>query len=137
MTSVQCSAVLQGFCAPHFTTLHACVLSSFSRVQLFATYSPSYGLYSLPSSSDLGFSRQEHQNGLPCLLRGIFLAQRSNPHLLHLLHWQACSLLLVPMGSPTPFFTGQQPGSTAHPGAVRLPCGLRTCLVHELPVTGS
>ena len=32
------------------------------------------------------------------LLRGIFLTQGWNLCLLHLLHWQACSLLLVPPG---------------------------------------
>ena len=45
----------------------------------------------------MGFSRQEYWSGLPYLLQGIFLSQRSNPHLLHLLHWQAGSL---PLASP-------------------------------------
>ena len=34
------------------------------------------------------------------LLWGIFLTQGSNPLLLHLLHWQACSLPLAPLGKP-------------------------------------
>ena len=34
--------------------------------------------------------------GCHALLRGIFLIQGSNPHLLHLLHWQAGYLPLVP-----------------------------------------
>ena len=34
------------------------------------------------------------------LLQGIFLTQGSNPCLLHLLHWQAGSLPLVPPGNP-------------------------------------
>ena len=34
------------------------------------------------------------------LLQGIFLSQGSNPHLLHLLHWQAGSLPLAPPGKP-------------------------------------
>ena len=34
------------------------------------------------------FSRQEYH----FLLQGIFLTQRLNPHLLHLLHWQTGSL---------------------------------------------
>ena len=34
------------------------------------------------------------------LLQGIFLTQRVNPHLLHLLHWQANSLPLSHLGSP-------------------------------------
>ena len=33
-------------------------------------------------------------------LQGIFLTQRSNPHLLHLLHWQEDSLTLVPPHKP-------------------------------------
>ena len=38
--------------------------------------------------------------GCYALLQGIFLTQGSNPHLLHLLHWQAGSLPLVPPGKP-------------------------------------
>ena len=34
------------------------------------------------------------------LLQGIFLTQGSNPHLLHLLHWQAGSLPLAPPRKP-------------------------------------
>ena len=34
------------------------------------------------------------------LLQGIFPTQGSNPRLLHLLHWQEGSLLLVPAGKP-------------------------------------
>ena len=36
--------------------------------------------------------------GCRSLLQGIFPTQGSNPHLLHLLHWQAGSLPLVPTG---------------------------------------
>ena len=39
--------------------------------------------------------------GCPALLQGIFLTQRSNLHLLHLLHWQAGSLPLAPPGKPS------------------------------------
>ena len=38
--------------------------------------------------------------GCHALLQGISLTQGSNPHLLHLLHWQAGSLPLVPPGKP-------------------------------------
>ena len=40
--------------------------------------------------------------GVSChfLLHGIFLTQRLNPHLLHLLHWQANYLPLSHLGSP-------------------------------------
>ena len=45
----------------------------------------------------MGFPRQEYWIGLPFLSPeggGVFLTQGLNPHLLHLLHWQADSLLL-------------------------------------------
>ena len=38
--------------------------------------------------------------GCHCLLQGIFPTQGLNPHLLHLLHWQADSLPLSRQGSP-------------------------------------
>ena len=38
--------------------------------------------------------------GCHSLLQGIFLTQGSNPHLLHLQHWQADSLPQVPPGKP-------------------------------------
>ena len=48
----------------------------------------------------MGFSRQEYWSGLPCLFQGIFPTQGSNSCLLHLLHRQMGSLLLVPPGKP-------------------------------------
>jgi len=47
--------------------------------------------------------------GFHAILQGIFPTQRSNPHLLYLLHWQADSLMLAPPGKPiyvygTPIF---------------------------------
>ena len=39
--------------------------------------------------------------GCHFLLPGIFPTKGSNPHLLHLLHWQADSLPLAPPGKPT------------------------------------
>ena len=44
--------------------------------------------------------------GCHALLQGIFLTQGSNLHLLHLLHWQAGSLALVPPGKPKLGITG-------------------------------
>ena len=38
--------------------------------------------------------------GYHALLQGIFLTQESNPHLLHLLHWQVDSLPLAMPGKP-------------------------------------
>ena len=40
--------------------------------------------------------------GSHALLQGIFPTQGSNLRLLHLLHWQAGSLPLVPPGNPLP-----------------------------------
>ena len=79
-----------------FIGLYACMLSRFSRVQLFATLSTV--AYQFPLS--MGFSRKECWSGLPCPPPGIFPIQGLNPCLLHLLHWQACSLPLVPLGKP-------------------------------------
>ena len=41
------------------------------------------------------FSRQEYWNWVSFSIPGIFLTHESNPHHLHLLHWQADSLPLV------------------------------------------
>ena len=49
----------------------------------------------------MGFSRQEYWSGLPCPPPGIFPSQGLNPCLLHLLHWQAGSLSLMPPGKPS------------------------------------
>ena len=45
--------------------------------------------------------------GMGCcfLLQGIFPSQGSNPHLLQLLHWQADSLPLSHLRSPSPFYS--------------------------------
>ena len=54
-----------------------------------------------PASSVRGISPGSN-TGLSCyfLLQGIFLTQRSNPHLLCLSHWQVESLPLSHLGSP-------------------------------------
>ena len=46
------------------------------------------------------------------LLQGIFPTQGLNPHLLHLLHWQAGSLPLVPPGPETINLLEENTGST-------------------------
>ena len=51
----------------------------------------------------MGFSRQEYCSGLHFLLQGIFQTQGSNLCLLRLLHWQADSLPLYHLGSPSTF----------------------------------
>ena len=68
-----------------------CMLSLFSRVQLFAT------LWTVARQAPLsmGFSRQWSGVGYHALL-WIFLTQGLNPCLLCLLHWQAGSLPLAP-----------------------------------------
>ena len=59
----------------------ACMLSRFSRVQLFVT--PWTVAHEAPLP--MGFSRQEYWgSGLHVLLQGIFLTQGSNPRLLSL-----------------------------------------------------
>ena len=72
------------------------MLSPFSHVQFCAT------LWTVAHQAPLsmGFFRQENWSGLPCPPPGIFPPQESNPHHLHLLHWQAGSLPLVLLGKP-------------------------------------
>ena len=72
------------------------MLSHFSHVRLFETLWPAVHL--APLSAE--FSGKN--TGEPChaLLQGIFQTQGFNPCLLHLLQWQAGSLLLVPPGKP-------------------------------------
>ena len=48
----------------------------------------------------MGFSRQEHWNGLPCAPPGDFPDPGIEPESLNLLCWQAGSLPLVPPGKP-------------------------------------
>ena len=68
---------------------------SLSRVRLFAT--PRTVACQAPLF--MGFSRQEYWSGLPSPPPGDLLSQGWNPHLLHLLHWQADSLPRCYQGS--------------------------------------
>ena len=54
---------------------------------------------SLPGSSAMEFSRQEYWSGLPFPSPGMF-AQESNLCFSCLLHWQAGSIPLAPLGKP-------------------------------------
>ena len=74
-----------------FRCMCVCMLSHFSRVQLFAT------LWTIDHQAPqpMGFSRQEYWSGLHALLQGIFLIQGLNLHLSYLLHWQVGSLVLT------------------------------------------
>ena len=67
-----------------------------SHVQLFAT------LWTIACRLLCPWDSPGKNTGVGChfLLQGIFPAQGSNPSLLHLLHWQAGSLPLVPQGKP-------------------------------------
>ena len=76
----------------------ACMLSCFSHVWLFVTPWTVARRVLL----SVGSYTQEYWSGLPCLPHGIFLTHGLNPYLLHLHHWQAGSLPLVPPGKPTP-----------------------------------
>ena len=62
--------------------LHACALSRFSSVRLFATLCTI--AHQAPVS--MGFSREESWSGFHALLQGLFLTQGSNLRLLRLLH---------------------------------------------------
>ena len=52
-----------------------------------------------------GFLGKNTGVGYHFLLQGIFLTQGLNPRLLHLVHWQADSLPLVPPGKPQALIT--------------------------------
>ena len=66
------------------TYLAACLLSCFSRVQLFVT------LWTVPARLLCPWDSPGKKIGVGChaLLQGIFLTQGSNPSLLPLLQWQ-------------------------------------------------
>ena len=78
MLTTSCDPTLPGMC----------VLSRFSRLQLFET--PWTAAHPAPLS--MGFSRKNTGGGCQSLLQGIFLTQGSNLRLLGLLHGQADSL---------------------------------------------
>ena len=80
----------------YYGILHACVLSHFSRVQLFAT------LWTVARLALLPWESPGKNTGVGCraLLQGIFLTQGLNPCILCLLHWKVGSLPLVPPGKP-------------------------------------
>ena len=77
--------------------MYVCVLSHFSRVQLFATLRTK--AHQAPLS--MGFSMQEYCKGLPCPPPGDLPSPGIEPRFLHLWHWQASSLPLPPPGKPS------------------------------------
>ena len=70
--------------------------SLFSPVQFFAT------LWGVAHRAPLSMNSPRKNSGVGChfLLQGIFPTQGSNPHVLHLMHWQTDSLLLEQFGKP-------------------------------------
>ena len=99
----------------------------------------------------MGFSRQEYWSGLLYPLQGIFSTQGLNPYLLGLLHWQACSLPLMPPGKPSRATDNLQKGlvpthawgwgisQLRHVNSCLLPVDLVPCLGIEpgLPALGA
>ena len=83
-------------CNVHITFQCACVPSRFSCVWLLVT------LWTAACQIPLSIGSPSMNTGVGCraLLQGVFPTQRSNPHLLGLLHQQACSLL-APPGKPS------------------------------------
>ena len=82
---------------------YACMLSRFSHVWLFVT------LWTIVAAGLLcPWDSPGKNTGVGChsLLEGIFLTQVSNPHLLHLLHWEADSLPLAPPGKSHELYIG-------------------------------
>ena len=73
-----------------------CTLSPFSQVWLFVT------LCTVAHQALLfmGILQEEHWSGLPCPPPGDLPDPRIEPESLHLLHWQAASLLPVLSGKP-------------------------------------
>ena len=76
--------------------IRACIQCCFSHVGLFMT------LWTIAHQTPLPWDSPDKNTRVGChaLLQGTFLMQGSNSHLLCLLLWQACSLPLVPPGSP-------------------------------------
>ena len=76
--------------------VHACVPSCVSHVQLFAT------LWMMATRLLCPWDSLRKNTGVGChaLLQGSFPTQGSNPHLLHLLHWQVGSLPVMPPANP-------------------------------------
>ena len=74
----------------YYCIIFACMLSYFSRVQLFATLWTA----ALQAPLSMGFSRQAYWSGLPFPSPGDLPDPGIEPYLLCLLHWQAGSLAL-------------------------------------------
>ena len=110
-----CICMVKSLCCPPeaiTTLLTDCMLSRFSRVQLFAT------LWTVACQTALSMGFPSNNTGVDChvLPQGIFLTQGLNSDL-SLLNWQAGSLpltppVVVPLISHVQLFA--TPRSTAH-----------------------
>ena len=80
----------------YYINISPCVLSHFSRVQLFVT------LWAVVHQALCPWDIPDKNTGERCcsLLQGIFPTQGWNLSLLCLLHWQVGFLPLVPLGKP-------------------------------------
>ena len=69
--------------------------------------------------------------GVGCcfLLQRVFPTQGSNPNLLHLLHWQTNSLLLVPAGKPDPIIKSFEKSKFHSLSQSFSECVLRPCCI--------
>ena len=78
-------------------SVHACVLSCLSCVQLYAY------AWTVAHQAPLSGDSPGKDTGVGChtLLQGIFPTQGSNPLLSRLLHWQEGSLTRAPAGKPS------------------------------------
>ena len=94
--SLQCFWRKKNLIAIHIPPVCVCMLSLFSCVPFLANTQTI--AHQVPLS--VGFSRQEYWSRFPRPPPGDFPNQGSNPHLLPYLHWQVCSLPLVPRGKP-------------------------------------
>ena len=92
-------------CGQRFVTLYRRQWSKPSPRKQFKSHS-CVQIFAIPwtvachAPLSIGFPRQEYWSGLPFLLQVILPTWGLNPHLLHLLHWQADSLPLVSPGKP-------------------------------------
>ena len=80
--------------------MRACLWAQLSVLQLCLTVWP-YDLYPARHLCPWDFPGKNTEMGCCFLFQGIFWTQGLNPHLLHLLHWQADSLPLCNLGSHT------------------------------------
>ena len=76
-----------------------------------------YGPYPARLLCPRDFPGKNTGEGFHFLLQGIFPTQRSNPRLLHLLHWQAGSLPPAPPGKPS---TALRPHKSKEPALAAL-----------------